>query len=88
MGDLVWQPPDLDLEASGVVQTWRTAAYVATRRFRSAGPSRLEVRFGVENRRTAPMAFLWASHALFSFNGLRRVVFADGSCLEDFSLDD
>jgi hypothetical protein len=87
MGDLVWLPPRLRQSETEVSQEWEAASYTATRRFRADGARQLVMEFSVRNRGTTPLPFLWASHALFTFQGLRRVEFADGGRLDDFSLD-
>jgi hypothetical protein len=85
LGDLVWMPPRFTADAASASQTWETPSYTATRRFRPEHRRRLAVDFAV--RTAAPLSFLWASHALFSVGGLRRVEFAGGTRLEAFGLD-
>lgn len=87
MGDLVWLPPRMRRSVKDVSQEWEAASSTATRRFRADGARQLVVEFSVRNRSKDPLPFLWASHALFTFRGLRRVRFADGASLDDFSLD-
>jgi len=87
MGDLVGRAPDVVTSLHAVSQIWRTNRYVAKREFASRGASVLEVRFSVENVSREEIEFLWASHALFSIEGLLEVELPDGSRLDDFSLD-
>lgn len=87
MGDLIGRSPDTILSLQGVVQVWRTPRYIARRQFRTVGPDVLEVRFSAEAA-PEPLEFLWASHALFSTQGLLTVELPDGSVLDDFSVDD
>ena len=87
MGDQVWMTPPVRQSETEVSQEWETASYTATRRFRADGAVTLAVEFSVSNRGRTPLPFLWASHALFTFCGLRRVEFADRGILSDFRLD-
>lgn len=87
MGDLIRRAPDTVVSVHSVSQIWRTARYTARRDFASRGASMLEVRFSVENTGSREIEFLWASHALFSVEGLLAVELPDGSVLDDFSLN-
>lgn len=87
MGDLIWLQPRIRLGETDVSQEWTAASYTAVRRFRVDGPRQLVVEFSVCHRGKTPLPFLWASHALFTLRGLRRVEFADGGRLDDFRPD-
>ncbi len=87
MGDLVWLTPRFLSDDSWARTEWTTTAYAATRLFRALAPRRLEITFSAVNRSPTPLNFLWASHALFTCRGLRRVEFSDGGSLDDFRLD-
>lgn len=87
LGDLVWTPPRYASQEGVVVQEWAMPAYVATRSFQAEDASRLCAQFAVRNLGGKPLPFLWASHSLFTFAGLQRVMFADGATLDDFRVD-
>lgn len=87
MGDLVWLPPRMRQSETEVSQEWEMPSYTATRRFSVDGARQLVLEFSVQNRARACLPFLWASHALFTFQGLRRVEFADGGVADDFRVD-
>jgi hypothetical protein len=87
MGDLVWLPPRMRQSETEVSQEWEMPSYTATRRFSVDGARQLVMEFSVLNRAKTRLPFLWASHALFTFRGLRRVEFADGGRLDDFRID-
>lgn len=87
LGDLIWTPPAVRRADAALVQEWTLPRYEAARRFAAEEPRRLAVGFSARNTGPAPFRFLWASHALFSFRGLDRVVFADGAALAEFGLD-
>jgi hypothetical protein len=87
MGELVGLTPAFRRVADGVEQTWDTPRYLARRTFSDGGDGGLELVFRAESRCDATLAFLWASHALFSTGRLRSVALPDGQVLRDFSLD-
>lgn len=87
LGDLIWRKPRFVPEEASVSVEWEAPGYVAVRRFRAENGRQLVMDFAVRLGDGAPMKFLWASHALFTFRGLRRAEFGDGAVLDDFSLD-
>lgn len=87
LGDLVWMTPRMRQSETEVIQEWEMPSYTAMRRFCADGGRQLVMEFSVRNRASVRLPFLWASHALFTFRGLRRVEFADGGSLDDFRID-
>ena len=86
MGDLVGLAPAVIQSWHSLAHVWTTSRYAARREWRPAGEG-LEMRFTVTSAATEPFDFLWASHALFSTDGLLSVRLPDNSLLDDFSLD-
>jgi hypothetical protein len=87
MGELIGPPAGLSHDRDRVTQQWRTARFEVRRTFAAGAEGGLELTFEADNLAGEPLEFLWASHALFSFGGLRRIVLADGTVLADFRLD-
>jgi len=87
MGRLVGHAPDLGLAKEEVFQEWTFADITARRAFSSPAGRTLLVSFEAKNTGTLPLEYLWASHALFSVEGLLRVVLAHERVLDDFSPD-
>lgn len=85
MGDLIANPPLLRSDRNSVEQVWSLPSYVATRVFTVITPNCLKVSFTV--KASTAIDFMWASHALFSVAGLKKVFFADGTKLHDFSVN-
>jgi len=87
MGELVWAEPDVQETPGEIEQVWNRPDFVAARGFRLRSARELELAFRVRNRSGGPLEFLWASHAVFSIEGLAEVRLPDGGLLDDFSLD-
>ena len=87
MGRLIGIPPTIRELSDRVEQVWVTSQYQVTRTFRAPDARTLELCFQARNTGTAPLEFLWASHALFTLTGIQRIVFATGLVLDDFGLD-
>ena len=87
MGDLVAAAPAWSTAAQQCRQEWRTARYTATRTFHALSSNELEMIFSVQSHITGNLKFLWASHAIFSTQGLQRVTFPDRSTLDDFTVN-
>ena len=87
MGELIGWTPVLSVAAGGVRQLWEDRSYRVSREFSSDKPGELDMTFSVENMTGKALEFLWASHSLFTFSGLKSVVLPDGQELRDFSLN-
>ncbi|MEI8309772.1 MAG: hypothetical protein WCH98_03355 [Verrucomicrobiota bacterium] len=87
MGDLIGLEPREESEPGTYSQTWTTGRFSAERRFRTVTPAHLEVAFSSRNLSPQPLRFLWASHAIFSLEPLRRFALTGGPEFTDFSLD-
>jgi hypothetical protein len=87
MGELVWTPPRLELRPDAICQYWACPTFSAERRFTVQAPHRLGCAFAVTLHAVEPLSFVWASHSLFTLDGLCRVEFAGGPVLDDFVLD-
>jgi hypothetical protein len=87
MGRLVGHGPDLRVTKEDVTQEWAFADLTARRAFSSPAEYTLLVRFEAKNTGALPLEYLWASHALFSVDGLLRVVLAHERVLDDFCPD-
>jgi len=87
MGRLIGQAPVLRVTKEGVAQEWPCQGMTARRTFSSPAEDTLLVRFEAVNTGSAPLEYLWASHALFSVHALRRVVLEHTRVLDGFSLD-
>jgi hypothetical protein len=87
MGRIVGLAPSITVSQDSVSQQWIYPGAAVERTFRA--PSEDEFRVGFEARNTdaAPLEFMWASHALFSVEGLRSVSLPTGDALRDFSRD-
>ena len=86
MGDLLWQAPQVYRIADQVEQVWQMPTCMAQRVFQLRSPAELEMIFRVKASDTS-LWFLWASHALFSINGLLSVLLPDGQRLDEFGLN-
>jgi hypothetical protein len=87
MGGLIGVAPVLCELPDRVEQEWVTPDYQATRTFRAPAERTLELIFHARNTGAEPLEFLWASHALFSFDWIQRIVLANGLVLDDFRLN-
>ncbi len=87
MGDLIGVEPCIQRDRHSVRQTWTFPRYDVERVFSGSGTDRMKVEFTVRNRTAVPIPFLWASHALFSVEGLSRVELPDGTSLDQFARD-
>lgn len=87
MGRLIGQAPALRVMNESISQEWECRDITARRTFSSPAEDTLLLRFEAVNTGTASLEYLWASHALFSVHGLRRVRLAHDRVLDDFSLD-
>jgi hypothetical protein len=86
MGDLVWQAPQVCCADQQVEQVWTFPGYTAQRVFQPLSSSGLEVIFRARTG-PRPLRFLWASHALFSTEGMLAVLLPGGRRLEEFAID-
>jgi len=87
MGDLWSLKPDCVAFDSTVTQTWRTVRFIAARTFRAMSGDEMEMHFSARSVLSKPMEFLWAAHAIFSFDGLREVRLPDSRILRAFDLN-
>jgi hypothetical protein len=85
MGALVGQAPALTSDAEGTEQIWHGRTFCARRRFTLEAPNCLAMTFCVTNHAPAALEFLWASHALFSLQGLRAAQWQEPEWQRDFS---
>jgi hypothetical protein len=86
MGDLIWQAPQVHHADGQFEQVWNLPGYTAQRVFQPRGDSGLEMIFRVKTG-FRPLPFLWASHALFSTDGLLSVLLPGGRRLDEFAPD-
>jgi len=87
MGRLIGNAPVLRVTKERITQEWLCPDMTASRTFSSRAEQALLVSFEAKNTGALPMEYLWASHALFSVDGLLRVHLAHNRVLDDFSLD-
>ncbi len=87
MGRLIGNAPVLRVTKESITQEWLCPDMTASRTFSSRAEQALLVSFEAKNTGALPMEYLWASHALFSVDGLLRVHLAHNRVLDDFSLD-
>lgn len=87
MGELISAGPGIRELPDRVEQIWPSAKYEVTRTFRARGDKKLELQFRAKNTGPVPLPFLWASHALFSFDWIKRVTFAQRMSTADFSIN-
>jgi hypothetical protein len=84
MGDLIGLEPVYEFQQDRAEQTWSTPAWSAERIFRLTGSTRLEIQFTALNRGAKPAEFLWASHALFTIQGLQSINLPNATQIADF----
>jgi hypothetical protein len=87
MGELIGLRPEINCQATFVEQIWHTSRFEARRRFSIETSSCIEMSFHVTNTQHEPIEFLWASHALFSVNHLRKISMANGGEYVDFDVN-
>lgn len=84
MGELVCESPEMSFSSNEIHQTWVMPRFRATRTFSTDQAGRLVMTFTAKNCSDQPLEYLWASHALFSVDSIRKVLLPDGQLLTEF----
>ena len=87
MGDLIGLTPEINWQSACVEQIWHGSRLEARRQFSLQSPTCIEIVFQVTNIQNDPIEFLWASHALFSVNGLQKIRLANGIEYASFDMN-